>query len=238
MASRLCATVEGGRLTCLIGQNGAGKSTLLRTMANFQPKLSGNIYIGDKDIDKLSPREMAQTLSVVLTSRPDMLNMTVREVVGLGRTPYTGFWGTLGEHDKAIVEHSIEVVGISHIAQCSASGISDGERQKVMIAKALAQQTPVIILDEPTAFLDYPSKVETMQLLVRLTRDEDKTVLMSTHDLELSLQTTDMLWLMEKGGTLHTGTPRQLADSGDLSRFVDRPGICFDRQTMRINVGY
>lgn len=237
VASGLNATVEGGRLTCLIGQNGAGKSTLLRTMANFQPKLSGKVLIGNRDMATLEPKKIARTVSVVLTSRPDALNMTVREIVGLGRTPYTGFWGTLGEKDREVVEQSIETVGISHIAESQACGISDGERQKMMTAKALAQQVPVIILDEPTAFLDYPSKVETMRLLMRLAHEESKTILMSTHDLELALQTADMLWLMSKGGVLHTGTPRQLADNGCLSEFIERQGIRFDASSMRIMIG-
>ncbi len=237
VAFGLNATVDGGKLTCLIGQNGAGKSTLLRTMANFQPKLAGRVLIDCRDMSTLEPNEIARTVSVVLTSRLDALNMTVREVVGLGRTPYTGFWGTLGEEDREIVEQSIETVGIGHIAECQACGISDGERQKMMIAKALAQQAPVIILDEPTAFLDYPSKVETMRLLMRLAHEESKTILMSTHDLELALQTTDMLWLMSKEGLLHTGTPRQLADNGCLSTFIERPGIRFDTASMRIIIG-
>lgn len=231
------ASVRSGRLTCLIGSNGVGKSTLLRTLAAFQPKLGGGIYIEGKEISEYTGRELSMLVSVVLTSKPDVMNMTVREIVGLGRTPYTGFWGTLNKRDKDIVEQSIEQVGIGHIASRMIGTLSDGERQKMMIAKALAQQTPVIILDEPTAFLDYPSKVETMQLLMRLCRETGKTIFMSTHDLELVLQTADTLWLMTREGGVSVGTPDELAANGALSAFIDRRGITFDRVEKRIIVG-
>lgn len=230
------ASIGRGRLTCLIGPNGVGKSTLLRTLAAFQPKLGGNIYVCGKEISEYTNKELARLISVVLTSKLDAMNMTVREIVGLGRTPYTGFWGTLGEEDKAIVEQSMGQVGISHLASRMVGMLSDGERQKMMIAKALAQQTPVILLDEPMAFLDYPSKVETMQLLMRLSREADKTIFMSTHDLELVLQTADTLWLMSRDGGISVGTPRELSESGALSAFIDRRGITFDKRTMAITV--
>lgn len=236
VAEGLTVSLPEGRLTCLIGYNGAGKSTLLRTLAGFQPKLGGNIYIGGREISDYSGRELSRTVSVVLTSKPDVMNMTVREIVALGRTPYTGYWGTLGDEDRRIVDDSMRQVGIDRLAERMSGTLSDGERQKMMIAKALAQQTPLIILDEPTAFLDYPSKVETMLLLVRLCRETGKTIFMSTHDLELALQTADMLWLMTPGRGIHTGTPHQLSDSGDLSEFIERSGIVFHRDTLRITV--
>lgn len=236
MAEGLTVSLPEGRLTCLIGYNGAGKSTLLRTLAGFQPKLGGNIYIGGREISDYSGRELSRTVSVVLTSKPDVMNMTVREIVALGRTPYTGYWGTLGDEDRRIVDDSMRQVGIDRLAERMSGTLSDGERQKMMIAKALAQQTPLIILDEPTAFLDYPSKVETMLLLVRLCRETGKTIFMSTHDLELALQTADMLWLVTPGRGIHTGTPHQLADSGDLSEFIERSGIVFHRDTLHITV--
>lgn len=230
------ASVSSGRLTCLIGSNGVGKSTLLRTLAAFQPKLGGNIYIKGKEISGYTNRQLSMLIGVVLTSRPDVMNMTVREIVGLGRTPYTGFWGTLRKHDREIVEQSIRQVGIAHLASRMIGTLSDGERQKMMIAKALAQQTPVIILDEPTAFLDYPSKVETMQLLMRLCREAGKTIFMSTHDLELVLQTADTLWLMTRDGGVCVGTPDELSADGSLSAFIERRGIVFDKASKRIMI--
>ena len=236
VAAGINASLHAGELTCLIGANGAGKSTLLKTLAAFLPKLGGSIYIKDKEVADYTNRELSQLVGVVLTSRPEAENMTAEEVVGLGRTPYTGFWGTLGTDDKRIVTESMEQVGVAHLAARTVTTLSDGERQKVMLAKALAQQTPIIILDEPTAFLDYPSKVDTLLLLTRLSHETGKTVFMSTHDLELALQTADRLWLMPGNGHLITGTPRELADSGDLSAFIERRGIEFVKETMNIKV--
>lgn len=239
VASQLNAEIRQGELTCLLGSNGVGKSTLLRTLAAFQPKLEGEVWI-DNDGKRLSlssytDKQLSRLIGVVLTEKPDVKNMTVRELVGLGRSPYTGFWGMLSENDLKIVDESIALVGVSELRERLIDTLSDGERQKVMIAKALAQQTPVIFLDEPTAFLDFPSKVEVMQLLRRLARSMQKTIFMSTHDLELALQVADTLWLMEKG-QLSVGTPRQLADAGTLSRFVEREGITFDAQSLSVRV--
>ena len=236
VARGLDMSLRSGELTCLIGPNGAGKSTLLRTIAAFQPKLGGSVYVSGKEISQYTQKELSRQVGVVLTTRPDAMNMTVEDTVALGRMPYTGFWGTLAEADRRVVAESMGQVGISHLARRTASTLSDGERQKMMIAKALAQQTPIILLDEPTAFLDYPSKVETMLLLARLSHDTGKTIFMSTHDLELALQTADTLWLMAGDGKVATGTPRGLADSGALSAFVERSGIVFDKATLRITV--
>lgn len=157
--------------------------------------------------------------------------MTVRELVGMGRSPYTGFWGKLREEDERIVEEAIGLVNIGNLAGRMLHTLSDGERQKAMIAKALAQQTPVIFLDEPTAFLDFPSKVEMMQLLHRLTRETGKTIFLSTHDLELALQIADKVWLMDRNNGIATGTPEDLALQGQLSGFFERKGIAFDMET-------
>ncbi len=237
VASDINATLQAGELTCLLGPNGVGKSTLLRTLSAFQPKLGGRIVMADgRELDSYSDRELSRTVGVVLTEKPDVRNMTVSELVALGRSPYTGFWGRLNEEDHRVVKESIEMIGISDLATRMVHTLSDGERQKVMIAKALAQQTPTIFLDEPTAFLDYPTKVEVMLLLRSICREARKTVFLSTHDLELALQTADTLWLMERQQPLSTGTPRQLADDGTLSRFVERPGIAFDRSSLTVRI--
>lgn len=231
VASGITAGVRCGELTCLLGANGVGKSTLLRTLSAFQPKLSGDIYIKDKEIGRFTDRELARTIGVVLTDKPDVQNMTVRELVSFGRSPYTGFWGRCSEADWAIVDEAMELIGIGQLAQRMVSTLSDGERQKAMIAKALAQQTPVIYLDEPTAFLDYPSKVEMMQLLHRISRDMRKTVFLSTHDVELALQIADTVWLMSRGQGIASGTPEDLALDGTLPRFFQCRGIAFDHST-------
>ena len=260
VASGINATLHSGRLTCLIGANGIGKSTLLRTLSAFQPPLSGEIYIDNESpipLSTLTDKQLSRLIGVVLTEKPDVQNMTVFELVGLGRSPYTGFWGRLNEDDKEVVKESLRLVGIESLQDRLIQTLSDGERQKTMIAKALAQQTPVIYLDEPTAFLDYPSKVEMLTLLRHLARETGKTIFLSTHDMELALQIADELWLMTAGTpssdtaespsnnglcqnpketTLIIGTPRELAANGSLSRFIDRPGLHFDPQTLAIRV--
>lgn len=231
VASHIQARIYSGELTCLLGANGVGKSTLLRTLSAFQPKLGGEIAVLGRDVDSYSDKELSTTIGVVLTEKCDIRNMSVRELVEMGRSPYTGFWGRLGKEDKRVVEESIALVRIENLASRMVHTLSDGERQKVMIAKALAQETPVIYLDEPTAFLDFPSKVEIMQLLHHLTRSTNKTIFLSTHDLELALQIADKIWLMDKTSGIVTGTPEDLALSGHLSGFFARKGIVFDMET-------
>ena len=235
VASDLNATAQPGTLTCLIGHNGTGKSTLLRTIARLQPSIDGSVLIGDNDISTLKPTHLSRMLSIVLTSRPDVRNMTVEELVALGRAPYTGFWGRLSADDRRIVRHSIESVGITAMAERRVCTLSDGEIQKVMIAKSLAQQTPVILLDEPTAFLDFPGKIDLMLLLQRLAHEERKTILLSTHDLETALQTADRLWLLADGA-LHDGTPHELADRGFIDEYIGRKNVKFDKQTLSIQI--
>lgn len=196
----LNATFRSGELSCLIGSNGVGKSTLLRTLSAFQPALDGEVYIESRTLDNYTAAELSKEVSVVLTGKPDVRNMSIEEMIGLGRSPYTGFFGRLSDNDKSIVNESITLVGIQHLKGRMIHSLSDGERQKVMIAKALAQQTPIILLDEPTAFLDFPSKVEMLKLLHRLAHEMDKTILLSTHDLELAVRLADNLWKMDAEG--------------------------------------
>ena len=249
VAQGLNAAINSGELTCLLGCNGIGKSTLLRTLSAFQPALGGDVMLYNNLNSCLSPltsytdKELSRMIGIVLTEKPDVRNMTVEDLVGMGRSPYTGFWGTLTANDRQIVSEAISMVGIESLRGRMIHTLSDGERQKVMIAKALAQQTPIIYLDEPTAFLDYPSKVEMMQLLRRLAHEQQKTIFMSTHDVELALQIADCLWLMEPDSHLSpltshlsVGTPRQLADDGALSRFVERDGIVFERDSLTLRV--
>ena len=244
VADGINAKLNSGQLTCLLGANGAGKSTLLRTLSAFLPALAGSITYDGRELDDFTPQERARLIGVVLTERSKMEYMSVRELVAMGRMPYTGFWGGMNNDDREIVREAMEKVGITALADRMVDTLSDGERQKVMIAKALAQQTPVIYLDEPTAFLDFPSKVETMQLLLTLCHDMQKTVFLSTHDVEIAIQMADSCWVMETGdgcsmlgvGGLHIGTPRELANQGIISRFVERPGVVFDKENLSIRI--
>lgn len=231
VAEHLNASIHSGELTCLLGTNGVGKSTLLRTLSAFQPPLGGTINLLDRPLSTYDDRKLATVIGVVLTEKSDIRNMTVEELVGLGRSPYTGFWGTLKESDRRIVHEAIARVRIEPLTQRMVHTLSDGERQKVMIAKALAQETPIIFLDEPTAFLDFPSKVEVMQLLHNLTHTLQKTVFMSTHDLELALQIADKIWLMDRTNGIAIGTPEDLSLEGKLSSFFSRKGITYDTET-------
>ena len=238
ISTGLNAELHGSEMVCLLGANGAGKSTLLRTLACFQPSLGGEVEVMGQDVRRYSSKELSQIISVVLTDNSGIRNMTAREVVAMGRSPYTGFWGRLGEKDKKIVDKCIRWVGIEELALRKMQTLSDGERQKVMIAKAIAQETPIIFLDEPTAFLDYPSKIQMMLLLHRLSKALKKTVFMSTHDLEHALQVADKVWLLDRKNGLTTGLPEDLSLDGSIEKYFTRDSMMFDRKLCSFSIGY
>jgi iron complex transport system ATP-binding protein len=231
VASSLDLELYKGEMVCLLGPNGAGKSTLMKTISGLQPALSGIVEINQKPVGMVSADELSRQLSLVLTERIEVGNLSVQEVVGLGRIPYTGWLGKLSESDKRQVEWALEATGTSIFRLQKMNSLSDGERQKVMLARALAQDTDLILLDEPTAHLDLPSRVEIMQLLHRLARDHQKGILLSTHELDLALQAADRLWLMKKEGALLTGTPEDLVLNGSFEAAFARPGFLFDKNT-------
>ncbi len=235
IVTNINATLHAGELCSLVGSNGAGKSTLLRTMAAFQPSLGGTMTLGHLDISTCSPLSLSKHIGVVLTERIDGMGITVRDIVEMGRSPYTNYWGHLTAADRRIVSEAMGMVGIESLAGRQASTLSDGERQKTMIAKALAQETPIILLDEPTAFLDFPSKVETMLLLRRLCLEMGKSVLLSTHDLDLALQVSDRLWLLS-GNRLVVDTPEALGQSGALDATFRSEHVEYDAATMRFRI--
>lgn len=213
IAKNINAELHTGELVCLIGRNGTGKSTLLRTLAGFLSPLAGSAMLEGIATHTMTPQQRSRLISVVLTDRIDAQGMTVHDLVATGRSPYTGFFGRLSSEDEAVIMDSLNSVGMSDYIQRMVNTLSDGERQKVMIAKALAQQTPVILLDEPTAFLDYPSKVETLRLLRSLCEEQGKAILVSTHDLDVAMRITSQVWMMQRmdGNTnLQIGTPEEL----------------------------
>ena len=211
--------LRSGQLACLIGENGIGKSTLLKTLTGFLPKLKGSLLLGNRDIESFSQRELARQVSIVLTQKPDVQNLTIEEIIGLGRSPYTGFFGRLRAEDRKVVDDAIATMGIENLRGRMIQTLSDGERQKVMIAKALAQETSIILLDEPTAFLDFPSKAETFQSLQRMAHERDKLILLSTHDLELAVRFADSL-LEVKKGTLQAVSASEVKAS--IRAIIDR----------------
>ena len=241
VAQGLTAQLQRGQLTCLLGENGVGKSTLLRTLAAFQPKLEGSVSIEGRELDDYSERKLARTIGIVLTEKPDVQQMTVMELVEMGRAPYTGFWGRLNEDDRKVCNEAVALIGIEPLKDRMIQTLSDGERQKVMIAKALAQQTPVIFLDEPTAFLDYPSKVDMLLLLSRISREAQKTIFLSTHDLELALQVADTIWLMDKSGKrkVESGKRKEKsAEDAEKKGPAERKEIAEKGATLQIGTPY
>lgn len=236
VSSGLDAELRCGEVTCLLGSNGAGKSTLLSTVSGFLPPLGGEVLVHGRSIATLGARELSRLVGVVLTDRSMTADLTLRQVVELGRSPYTGFWGRLSGSDNAAVDEAIAMMGLEELAHRAVGTLSDGERQKTFIAKAIAQHTPVIILDEPTAFLDYPSKVEIMQLLGRLARSTGKTVFLSTHDLDMALQLCDNAWLLDRRLGLVTGTPAALGASGAIGAYFNRGGVSYDASTLHFTI--
>ncbi|MGN1259695.1 MAG: ABC transporter ATP-binding protein, partial [Alloprevotella sp.] len=197
VAAGLNGSLPRATLTALIGPNGAGKSTLLRTLAGLQPALAGQVELDGQPLAAYTPRALARTVGIVLTKRVEALHLSVRQVVEAGRMPYTGLTGRLTSADTHAVEHAMELTRTTGFADRMIHTLSDGERQRVMIAKALAQDTPLILLDEPTAFLDVRGKVELLELLRQLVRSCGRTILLSSHDVELMLAHADRLWLLQ-----------------------------------------
>lgn len=220
-----------GELVSLLGANGAGKSTLIRTICGLQPPLAGKVVIGGENVSRLTPRQLSKTIALVTTERTYAGGLTVGELVGLGRHPHTGFLGRLDEHDREIVAAAIEKVGISHKAESYVAELSDGERQKVMIAKALAQEAPVIILDEPTAFLDVASRIEVLQLLHDLARDDRRTILISSHDIQQSMALSDRLWIVSESGEIVSGVTEDLILANKISLLFGNRDVAFDPAT-------
>ena len=228
VAHDLNVALDEGELVCLMGPNGAGKSTLMRTLAGMQPPLGGHALLSGEDVSGMTAQDRAHRIGVVLTDRVDAGHLDVRTLVGLGRYPYTDWLGRLGPDDLDKVSWAIRVVGATELADRPINELSDGERQKAMIARALAQDTELVLLDEPTAFLDLPRRVETIALLRRLARQTGKSILVTTHDLDLAVRNADRIWLMSNS-RIEVGVPEALVLNGAFGRVFEREGILFDR---------
>jgi iron complex transport system ATP-binding protein len=218
-------------LVCLIGPNGAGKSTLMRTLAGMQIPLAGTVHLMGDDLKSLKPNELARRLSIVLTERIDVGMLSAYSLVALGRYPYTGWMGELRPEDEWVVQQAITAVGAADLADRNVGELSDGERQKIMIARALAQEPVVMLLDEPTAYLDLPRRAELMAMLRRLARETGRAILLSTHDLDLALRNADRIWLLPKGGQVQAGAPEDLVLSGAFEAAFKSEGVQFDAYT-------
>jgi len=220
-----------GELVCLLGPNGAGKSTLIRTLAGMQVPLSGSVWLGDDDVHRLPVRELARRLSVVLTDRVDAGRLSVYDLVALGRYPHTNWRGHLSRNDDEAIRWALQVTRADPLASRAVSELSDGERQRVMIARALAQEPDIMILDEPTAFLDLPRRVEIIGLLRKLAHESERVFLAATHDLDIALRVADRMWLMAPNGRLRIGIPEELVLDGSFQAVFDSDGIEFDNTT-------
>ena len=226
----LSAFITEGEFIAVLGPNGAGKSTLLKTMLGYIPAMAGDILFGDKNLKDISIKEMATKVSVVLTDKIDDVYLTVEEVVAAARYPYNTFVGKPAFKDKSVIEEAIKLTGVKQFIGRKLHTLSDGERQRVMIARALAQDTPLIFLDEPTAFIDSPGRVELMKLLKTIPQN-GKSILMTIHDVELALHFADTLWLLGNDGSFEKGNPADLINSGSINKLFDRGAVKFNKET-------
>jgi iron complex transport system ATP-binding protein len=219
--------IPAGARVAVLGPNGAGKSTLLRTLAGLAVPFAGGATVDGVPLSGMDTADRARTLATVLTEREVPHLLKAREVVALGRHPHTGFTGRLSAGDHAVVAWALQAMGAAHLAERRAGTLSDGERQRVLTARALAQQPSVLLLDEPTAFLDVAGKVKLTGLLWRHAREHDLAVVMCTHDLELALRLADRVWLVH-GGALRSGTPADLVGRGVITEVFDSEDLAFD----------
>lgn len=235
LLDHVSANLDGGGLIALLGRNGSGKSTLLRATAGLGTIKSGRILLAGKDLAELRPEELARTVSFVTTEKVRIPNLKCRDVVALGRAPYTNWVGRLQPRDREIVDKSLALLDMSTYAERTMDQMSDGECQRIMIARALAQDTPIILLDEPTSFLDLPNRYELGVLLQRLAHEQNKCILFSTHELDIALTLCDSIALIDRPH-LHYLPTRQMINSGHIERLFRNETITFDPKELRIRI--
>ena len=229
----LNCTIKSGELIALLGPNGAGKSTLLKTLTGMQLPLNGDIYYQSRNLNNMSNREVASNVALVLTDKIEDRFLTAIDIVGTGRYPYGSFMGKLSDEDREIIQNSLKLVDATSLSNRYFYSLSDGEKQKIMLARAIAQDTPLIFLDEPTAFIDSPGKVQIMNLLKKLVMDHNKSILLTTHDTELALNNASKLWLLGTGNLFIEGNPDELVENGKINELFDKKGVVFNKLTRR-----
>ena len=227
LLSSLTATAEKGELVALAGRNGIGKSTLLRTIAGLQPSLGGSAKIGRKEVSEHLRMELALKLGYISTENVNFGNMRVYDLVALGRFPHTNWMGKIDQENHAIIIDALNKTSIIDLKDRYVSQISDGEKQKAMIARIIAQDARIMIMDEPTAFLDTGSRYEILHLMRRLSRDHGKTIIFSTHDLHMAISQADKIWLISKG-KMEEGAPEDLMMNGSFDHLFDSPNVVFN----------
>lgn len=235
LLDKVSARLTGGRLVALLGRNGTGKSTLLRAMMGLEKPQSGEILLQGKNIASLKPEKLARDISFVTTDKVRIANLRCKDVVSMGRAPYTNWIGQLQAEDKERVTEAMSLVGMADYAEKTMDKMSDGECQRIMIARALAQDTPVILLDEPTAFLDLPNRYELCLLLRKLAQKEGKCIIFSTHDLDIALSLCDFIMLIDNPQLYSLPTP-EMVISGHIERLFRNESITFDAKEMRVRI--
>jgi iron complex transport system ATP-binding protein len=230
IADKINVDLKKGKLTCLLGKNGVGKSTLLRTLSKMQPRLGGSVELENRNIDDYARNDLAKKISLVLTERIPTSNLTVFELIALGRQPYTNWIGKLNQEDRQQIHLAIEQSHLKSLVDQRCDELSDGQLQRAMICRALAQNTDIIILDEPTAHLDIQHKIETFKLLSNIARKLNRSILISTHEIQLATQMADELWLMTNNKII-TGEPKVLIDSDKINLLFDSNSIIFDKES-------
>lgn len=225
-------SIPKGQLVSIVGTNGIGKSTLLRTLANMQPLINGSILLNNTNLNNYSPIELANNLSIVLTEAPSSKNLTVLELVSLGRHPYTNWVGALSDNDKRIIKEAIIITEIEDLAHQKCIELSDGQLQRAMIARALAQDTPLILLDEPTTHLDIYHRAYLLKLLKKLAVEKNKTILFSTHEIDLAIQLSDKMIVMTKEN-IFFNQPDKLIEMGCFNNLFPSETIHFDTNLKR-----
>jgi iron complex transport system ATP-binding protein len=235
ISKNLNISLHKGELVCLLGKNGVGKSTLIRTLTKVQAKLGGEIFLYNKPLENVSVNDLAQSISLVLTERIPPSNLSVYELIALGRQPYTNWIGKLTEEDKMQIEIAIEKTNLNSLRNERYDELSDGQLQRVMICRALAQNTDIIILDEPTAHLDIQHKIETFKLLQQLALELDKAILISTHEVQLAILMATHLWLMTDSGII-SGNSTSLIENDKINLLFDSNSVIFDKNTKQFKM--
>lgn len=230
LSRNLDLCIEASSVICLLGQNGIGKSTLIRTLSRMQPALEGDIFLEGESIYSVTQNELAKKIGLVLTERIPESNLTVYEMVALGRQPYTNWIGKMNQEDENLVSRALKGAQLEELADMRCDELSDGQLQRAMICRAVAQDTKLILLDEPTAHLDIQHKIETFQLLKKLAVELGRSILISTHEVQLATQMADVLWLMNAEGIV-SGSPEDLINEGRINELFDRNTIHFDKET-------
>jgi len=229
IVSDINITANKGDLIALIGVNGSGKSTLIRTLLKFQEYISGDILLNDKSLKSYTNNELAENISYVASRLTEQNNITAKDLISLGRLPYTKWFGILSEYDKQIINDVINTLGIEKLAQKQFNNLSDGEKQKVLVARALSQNTDLIILDEPTSHLDLPGKFELTAVLKKLTQNNEKAIIFSTHDLNIAFANADIIWFIYEN-KLISGTPEQIIENQNFRNIFKNSSLSENEQ--------